>query len=152
MLDFNSVLGTKVIVQLNQFVNLKKLLVLKLHCHRIITQSSPIHERPRRIPPETFLIAKKEFQNMVKLGICRPPKSPWASPLQLVKKKNQEWMSPCGDYRKLNGVTVADRYPIPHIHDWFFCLPIILYFPHSTYPGYITRFHCTQMSSRRQLQ
>lgn len=92
MLDFNSVPGTKVVVELNQFFHLKNLLVLKLHCHRIITQSSLIHERSRRLPPEKHLIAKKEFQNIVKLGICRPRKSPWALPLQLVKKKNQEWI------------------------------------------------------------
>jgi len=65
-------------------------------CHRIITQTSTIYERPRRLPPEKLLIAKKEFQNMVQLGICTPSKSPSASPLQLVKKKNQEWR-PCGD-------------------------------------------------------
>ncbi|CAI6359374.1 unnamed protein product [Macrosiphum euphorbiae] len=35
--------------------------------HRVITKSSPIHERPRRLP-ENLLIAK-QFQNMVKLGI-----------------------------------------------------------------------------------
>jgi len=35
--------------------------------HRVITKSSPIHERPRRLS-ENLLIAK-QFQNMVKLGI-----------------------------------------------------------------------------------
>ncbi|GFS86398.1 retrovirus-related Pol polyprotein from transposon opus [Trichonephila clavipes] len=47
-------------------------------------------------------------------GIIRPSKSPWASPLHVVKKSNGEYR-PCGDYRRLNSVTVLDRYPVPHI-------------------------------------
>ncbi|GFV00924.1 retrovirus-related Pol polyprotein from transposon 297 [Trichonephila clavipes] len=49
-------------------------------------------------------------------GIIRPSKSPWASPLHVVKKSNGEYR-PCGDYRRLNSVTVPDRYPVPHIQD-----------------------------------
>lgn len=54
-------------------------------------------------------------------GICRPSSSQWASPLHLVRKNNGEWR-PCGDFRKLNGVTIADKYPLPHIQDFTYHL------------------------------
>lgn len=78
-----------------------------------------IHERPRRLTSDKLAVAWKEFEAMVKDGICRPSKSPWDSPLQLVRKKNQEWRV-CGDYRKLNEITIADRYSIPYSHDLYF--------------------------------
>lgn len=55
--------------------------------HHIITQGPPLFSRPRRLPPDRLDIAKKEFAFMMEQGICRPSKSPWASPLQMVKKK-----------------------------------------------------------------
>ena len=35
----------------------------------------------------------------------------------MVKKSGGGW-HPCGDFRRLNNVTVDDRYPLPHIQDF----------------------------------
>lgn len=86
-----------------------------LICHTIDTgNAKPISQRQYPLSPAMQKHLNKEIDEMLKLGIIRPSKSPWCSPLWLVEKHSGEYRI-CFDGRKLNEVTVSDQYPMPLI-------------------------------------
>jgi hypothetical protein len=85
--------------------------------HHIKTSGPPIASRFRRLDAEKLAAAKAEFLQLEKDGIVRRSDSPWSSPLHMVRKAEGTWR-PCGDFRRLNMVTVADSYPLPNMLDF----------------------------------
>ena len=55
-----------------------------------------------------------KLQSMQEAGIIEPSRSEWAFPIVVVQKKD-EGVRICVDYRKLNGVTQGNAYPMPRI-------------------------------------
>ena len=81
-----------------------------------IGESPPIRQRPYRVSPDTRETINTHVSDMLSQGIITVSNSPWASPVVLVKKKDGSTRF-CADYRKLNGVTRMDSYPLPRIDD-----------------------------------
>jgi hypothetical protein len=61
-------------------------------------------------------MVEEEMKKMMDAGVIRPSKSPWASPVVIVRKKDGSCRF-CIDFRRVNEVTVKDAYPLPRVED-----------------------------------
>ena len=78
--------------------------------------AKPKRQPARRMPPIVRQEVARLLEQMQRNGVIEPSKSPWASPIVLVRKRDGSHRF-CVDYRGLNSVTVPDSFPLPHIDD-----------------------------------
>lgn len=76
----------------------------------------PVNYRPYRLSYAETLRVRDIIADLLKTGIIRESESEYASPILLVKKKDGSDRM-CVDFRKLNSVTIKDRFPLPRIDD-----------------------------------
>ena len=77
---------------------------------------TPFRMPYRRIHPKDFNEVRDHLQELQDAGVIKPSKSPFASPIVIVRKKDGQ-IRMCVDYRKLNSRTTRDAYPIPRIEE-----------------------------------
>ena len=74
--------------------------------HQIeLTSEEPVRSKPYSIPYNVRKSLKEDIQAMLQMGVIRESKSPYASPVVVVRKKDGQ-NRVCVDYGKLNRLTV----------------------------------------------
>jgi hypothetical protein len=76
----------------------------------------PVIYHPYRLPEAEKKILQEIIDELLNNEIIRESNSPYASPILLVKKKTGDYRM-CIDYRRLNAVTIKDKYPLPLIDE-----------------------------------
>jgi hypothetical protein len=96
----------------------KKLPPQRLLDHAISLESNatPVNSRPYRYSPLQKDEIERQVQEMLNAGIISASMSPFASPVLLVKKKDGTWRF-CVDYRRLNLLTIKNKFPIPIVDE-----------------------------------
>ena len=85
---------------------------MQIETGKALPSSSP----PYRLAHARRPIVQKETKEMLRECIIQPSHSPWAAPIVLGPKKDGT-LRICVDYRKLNGVSIPDPFPIPRVED-----------------------------------
>ena len=84
-----------------------------LHDIELVPGTTPIRQHAYRVGPDRKKKMKEEVEYLLRHGLARPSKSPWASPCILVPKEGGSFRF-CTDFRKVNNVTIKD---LPLIDD-----------------------------------
>lgn len=97
------------------------------HSVPLTADAHPFNLRPYRYTPLQKDEIERQVAAMLKAGTIFPSASPFASPVLLVKKKDGSWRF-CVDYRRLNSLTVKNKFPLPVIDELLDELAGTLYF------------------------
>lgn len=86
-----------------------------------VTDDRPFREHSRRLPPGDVEDLRKHLNDLKEAGIITESRSPYTSPVVVVRKKNGT-IRMCVDYRTLNRRTIPDQYTVPRVEDALSCL------------------------------
>ena len=84
-----------------------------------LNHNTPICQKPRRFPKPISMATESQCGKLKKLDIIDYCKSPWSSPIVPVRNPDGS-IRMCIEYRQVNKVTKADRFPIPSVNDLMF--------------------------------
>lgn len=90
--------------------------------HKIRTKhEDPIYSKLYRYPQKYREEVDKQINDMLGQGIIRHSNSPYSAPIWIVPKKLDASGKPkfrlVVDYRKINDITISDKFPIPNIDE-----------------------------------
>lgn len=85
------------------------------------TTNNPVYSKTYPYPMALKNEVERQVNELLEDGIIRPSKSPYNSPVWIVPKKldasGERKFRMVIDYRKLNAITIPDKYPIPEINE-----------------------------------
>ena len=93
----------------------------------LLLGTAPISISPYMIAPTELGELKLQLQELLNKCFIRPSVSPWGAPVLFVKKKDGS-LRMCIDYRRLNHVTVKNKYSLLRIDELFDQLQGAAYF------------------------
>ncbi|XP_026384957.1 uncharacterized protein LOC113280560 [Papaver somniferum] len=97
------------------------------HSIPLQTNVAPVNKRAYKCPYIQKGVVEKLVQYMLNSGIIQPNHSPFSSPILLVKKKDNSWRF-CVHYRKLNHITIKDKFHITIIDELLDELKGVIFF------------------------
>lgn len=92
--------------------------------HEIRTRNEdPIYVKPYRLAPFQTEEINRQVEKLLHDNVIQESHSPWNAPVHLVPKKPDASGQPkyrmVIDFRRLNDITIDDKYPLPNITDLF---------------------------------
>jgi hypothetical protein len=86
------------------------------HTIPLLPDVAPVNSRPYRYSPLHKDEIEKQVKQLLQTGLITTSTSPFASPILVVQKKDAPWRF-CVDYRRLNSITVKNKFPMPLIDE-----------------------------------
>ncbi|GJR22187.1 putative reverse transcriptase domain-containing protein [Tanacetum coccineum] len=84
----------------------------------LVPGAAPVARAPYRLAPSEMQELSTQLQELCEKGFVMPSSSPWGALVLFVKKKDRS-LRMCINYRKLNNLTVKNRYLLSRIDDLF---------------------------------